>query len=339
MTILGLWGAAVSAGAGSSVGRRRRLRRSLTVGVLIAGGTAVVTVGGGAEATAAAGWVPTSLLSKSYVALGDSFTSGPAVPVQLGPNTDPSAPKACLRSSDNYPSLAARALGLVLTDESCGGATSGDLTRTQGPGIPAQLSAISGSTSLVSIGIGGNDLGFSTIAVNCVAATPWGPTRVGWSCKSHYTAGGMDQLAAEIHEVGSRVSSVLEEIRARSRHAKVFVVGYPDIVPPTGSGCWPRLPFSAQDLGYLRGVEEDLNATLAKDAEAADDVYVDMATPSAPHNACSSEDTRWVESIVPSPTGYPLHPSAAGMAGMAQVLEGALRSTGGGGGNRMVPTG
>jgi len=336
MTILGPQGAAVSAGAGSpgavsSVGRgHHRLRRSLTVGVaLIAGGSALFAVGGGAEAAAPAGRVPESPLSKSYVALGDSFTSGPAVPAQLGPSTHPSAPKACLRSSDNYPSLAARALGLVLTDASCGGATSGDLTRPQGPGIPAQLSSISGSTSLVSIGIGGNDLGFSTIAGNCVAATPWGPTRVGWSCKAHYTANGVDQLAVRVHEVGSRVSTVLEEIRARSWHAKVFVVGYPDIVPPTGSGCWPRLPFSAPDLGYLRGVEEDLNATLAEDAAAAGDVYVDMATPSAPHNACASEDTRWVESIVPSPTGYPLHPSAAGMAGMAQVLEGALRSTGG----------
>jgi len=311
----------------------------LTVAVaLIAGGTVVFAVGGGAEAASAAGRVPKSLVSKSYVALGDSFTSGPAVPAQLGPNTNPSAPKACLRSSDNYPSLAARALGLVLTDASCGGATSEDLTRSQGPGIPAQLSAISSSTSLVSMGIGGNDLGFSTIAANCVAATPWGPTRMGWSCRSHYTAGGTDRLAVNVHEVGSKVSAVLKEIRARSPHARVFVVGYPDIVPPIGSGCWPRLPFSAHDLGYLRGVEEDLNATLAEDATAAGDVYVDMASPSASHNACTSEDTRWVESIVPSPAGYPLHPSAAGMAGMALVLEGVLRPVEGIRSNRTVST-
>lgn len=285
------------------------------------------TTGASAEAGVAQTG-PISTLSKFYVALGDSFTSGPAVPTQLGPTTNPSAPKACQRSSDNYPSLAARALGLVLTDASCGGATSEDLTRSQGPGIPAQLSAISSSTSLVSIGIGGNDLGFSTIAANCAAATPWGPTRVGWNCKSHYTVGGIDQLMATIHGVGSKVATVLKEIRARSRHARVFVVGYPDIIPLTGSGCWPRLPFSAHDLGYLRGIEADLNATLAKDATAADDVYVDMAAPSVSHNACTSEDTRWVESIVPSPGSYPLHPSAAGMSGMASVLEGVLTSTG-----------
>jgi len=311
------------------VGQRRTgLRHLLMICVaLLAGGAAVFATGGSAKAGATP-MDPMSTSSKSYVALGDSFTSGPAVPSQLGPTTSPSAPKACQRSSDNYPALTARALGLVLTDASCGGATSEDLTRSQGPGIPAQLSAISSSTSLVSIGIGGNDLGFSTIAANCAAATPWGPTRVGWNCKSHYTVGGIDQLAATIRRVGSKVATVLGEIRARSRHARVLVVGYPDIVPVVGSGCWPRLPFSARDLGYLRGVEEGLNATLAKDAMAADDVYVDMAAPSASHTACTSEDTRWVGSIVPSPGSYPLHPSAAGMAGMAGVLERVLTSTG-----------
>jgi hypothetical protein len=50
-----------------------------------------------------------------------------------------------------------------------------------------------------------------------------------------------------------------------------------------------------------------------------------MATPSASHSACTSDDTRWVEPIVPSPGSYPLHPDATGMAGMAQVLEAAMR--------------
>ena len=294
---------------------------------LVAGGTAVASTDAGAGAGAARTG-PTSTVSKSYVALGDSFTSGPAIPAQLGPTTNPSAPKVCMRSSDNYPSLAARALGLVLTDASCGGATTEDLTRSQGRAIPAQLSAINSSTSLVSIGIGGNDLGFSTIVANCAAVTPWGPTRVGWNCRSHYTVGGIDQLASTIQGVGLKVANVLNEIRARARHARVFVVGYPDIVPVTGSGCWPRLPFSAHDLGYLRGVEADPNSALAKDAKAADDVYVNMAAPSASHTACTPEDARWVDSIVPSPGSYPLHPSPEGMAGMALALEGALRSTG-----------
>ena len=121
----------------------------------------------------------------SYVALGDSYTSGPAVPPRLGPTTTPAAPSSCLRSSDNYPSLTARALGLALTDVSCAGATTGDLTGAQAAGVPAQLDALRPTTSIVSVGIGGNDLGFSRIVDGCISATPWGGTRVGWSCAGH----------------------------------------------------------------------------------------------------------------------------------------------------------
>jgi hypothetical protein len=106
----------------------------------------------------------------------------------------------------------------------------------------------------------------------------------------------------------------------------VFVIGYPDIVPPDGPGCWPKLPFSAHDLGYLRNVEDDLNQTLASDAAGAGDQFVDMGTPSATHSACTSDDTRWVEPIAPLSGGFPLHPSAVGMAGMARVLDGAIAS-------------
>ena len=261
----------------------------------------------------------------SYVALGDSFASGPGIPVQLGPQTTPSAPGACMRSSDSYPSLTAKALGLVLSDASCAGATTGDLTAPQGPGIPSQLSLLRWSTSVVTIEIGGNDLGFSTIATNCAAMTPWGITKVGWSCRSHYTADGVDRLNLAVHRVGSNVNTSLQEIRARAPHARVFVIGYPDIFPSSGSGCWPKLPFSSHDLGYLRKIEMDLNSVLAIDAARAGDTYVDMANPSALHDACASAGSRWVEPVLLSSGGYPLHPSTLGMSEMAGLVERAIR--------------
>ena len=308
---------------------------AVVAAALVALGTAIfVSTGGAGSTTAGAGPVhrttPTTspVVPGTYVALGDSFTSGPAIPTQLGTTTDPPAPAACLRSSENYPSLTARALGLQLVDRSCGGATTGDMDHAQSPGVPAQLSALQRSTALVSVGIGGNDLGFSTVASNCVSLTPWGPTRVGWSCRDHYTAGGVDQLAATVGTVGSKVAAVLEEIRQRAPGAEVFVVGYPDIVPPTGSGCWPALPFRNGDLDFLRGVESELDAALARAASDAGDRFVDMAGPSAAHSACASRSTRWVEPVLTDPGSYPLHPNATGMAGMAGVLEAALDSTG-----------
>jgi lysophospholipase L1-like esterase len=260
----------------------------------------------------------------SYVALGDSYTSGPAVPSQLGPTTTPPAPSSCLRSSDNYPSLTARALGLVLTDVSCAGATTGDLTGAQAAGVPPQLDAVRPATSVVSVGIGGNDLGFSRIVDGCLSATPWGGTRVGWSCARHDGGEGTDPLTTGVQQVGARVATVLADIRSRAPRARVFVIGYPEILPTTGSGCWPLLPFSGGDLGFLRDVESALNATLAQAAGSAGDTYVDMAGPSTAHNACTSADSRWVEPVLSSRHTFPLHPSAAGMEGMALTLEDSI---------------
>jgi lysophospholipase L1-like esterase len=316
--------------------RRGRIPTSAAAAIVALGAIAAATVtaaGAGPSAAALASSGPHhigAVVPGTYVALGDSYTSGPAIPTQLSPVTDPTAPTTCLRSSENYPSLTARALGLDLVDASCGGATTVDMDRSQGAGIPPQLDAVRATTSLVTLGIGGNDLGFATIAADCAAYTPWGPTRVGWSCRAHYTAGGVDQLATAARGVEIRVARVLREIRARAPRAAVFVVGYPDIVPPTGSGCWPRLPFTDGDVGFLRGTETELNTALATAAADAGDHYVDTATPSADHSACASRAARWVEPVLPSRGSYPLHPDAAGMVGMARVLETALRSAGAG---------
>jgi hypothetical protein len=300
-----------------------RTALGLALGLTLVTGTLV-----GSAAPAAARFVSRALPPPAYVALGDSFTSGPDVPTQLDAATSPSAPAGCMRSSRNYPSLVARALGLALRDMSCSGATTKDLSGRQGPGIPAQLSALGPRTAVVSLGIGGNDLGFGTIVHNCLAASPWGATRVGWSCAAHYTAGGDDQLTATVQQVGDRVSTSLEEISVRAPHARVFVVGYPDIIPATGSGCWPRLPFSGPDVAYLRSVEDRLNTTLAGDAARSGATFVDMATPSAAHASCAPATTRWVEPVLPSRGTFPLHPSAAGMAGMAGVLAAAMSHAG-----------
>lgn len=305
-----------------SIDRRPGLRRVWLAGAVVA--AAGMATFASSTVAGSTGTHPPTVAGRSYVALGDSYTSGPGIAAQLGPATNPSAPAICRRSSDNYPSLVARSLGLTFRDVSCAGATTENLSGSQGPGIPPQLSALGPSTGLVTVGIGGNDVGFATIAANCAAATPWGGTRTGWNCISHYTAGGVDQLTLAVRQAGQKVLASLEEIRARAPHARVLVVGYPDILPPTGSGCWPRLPFSPRELVYLGDVEGQLNATLARDAATAGDVYVDTATPSASHNACTDDHTRWVVPVTLSAGKFPLHPSALGMAATARLVEKAL---------------
>src|ERR1700733_14323201 len=109
----------------------RLCRRGL---LLILGLTLVTGTLVGSALPASARMVHPVVQSPVYVALGDSFTSGPDVPTQLDAVTSPRAPASCMRSSRNYPSLVARTLGLVLRDVSCSGATTKDLTTPQGPG-------------------------------------------------------------------------------------------------------------------------------------------------------------------------------------------------------------
>ena len=120
--------------------------------------SAVVTSAAGvptSAATPSAGGSPTvgGVPAGSYVALGDSYTAGPDIPDQTG------ATVGCEQSDASYPYLVGRSLRLTLTDMSCGGATIADLSAAQPTGDgtnPAQLSALSAATALVTVGIGGN---------------------------------------------------------------------------------------------------------------------------------------------------------------------------------------
>jgi hypothetical protein len=251
----------------------------------------------------------------NYTALGDSYASGPLIPNQS------LSPLGCLRSDHNYAHLTAAAKGLTLTDVSCSGATTNDMTEAQnvepGPN-PPQFNGLSASTNVVSVTIGGNDIGFSEVIENCITYNPFSTP-----CKNQYDSGGHDQLAERINNTAPKVAAVLQGIHARSPNARVFVVNYPDILP-TGSGCWPTVPLAFGDVPYLHATEERLNAMLATTAATNGATLVDWYTPSIGHDSCKSSSTRWVEPVIPGELAYPVHPNKAGMAGGAAALEAAI---------------
>ncbi len=191
-----------------------------------------------------------------------------------------------------------------------------------------QLDAVTSADKVVTLGIGGNDIDFIGILENCAAPTPYGPTKVGWTCESYYTAGGTDQISAAIQALAPRVSAVLGDIHRLAPNAQVFLLGYPAIMPPTGSGCWPQMPFTYADVPYLRAKEVQLNNTLAQVAAAGGATYVDTYTGSTGHNACTSEGRRWIEPFLPASPAAPVHPNAAGEAAMASFVSAALRAAG-----------
>ena len=269
-------------------------------------------------ATAAA--EPGQASVQRYVALGDSYAAGPLVPVTTG------EPAGCLRSNQNYPSVVARKLGVAeFRDASCSGARTDHITGPQSVPLgenPPQLEALSPDTQLVTISIGGNDIGFADIVTECAQRSPQRPT--GSACKDHYTAGGTDGLAERIDEAAPKVARVLEAIQDRSPDARVLLVGYPAILPDEGPGCFPVVPFSPGDVEYLRGVEKGLNAMLADVADRAGVRYVDTYTPSIGHDVCQPPGRKWVEGIVPTAPAAPVHPNALGMREIGEIVVDAL---------------
>jgi hypothetical protein len=247
----------------------------------------------------------------NYVALGDSYAAGPIIPNQI-------APLGCLKSDHNYAHLAAPTIGLPLRDPTCSGATTEDMTNPQETELgtnPPQFNSLDAETTRVSLTIGGNDIGFSDIALDCVTINPFSTP-----CKDKYTAGGKDQIAERIAATAPKVAAVLQGIHSRSPAAKVFVVNYAAIFPETGFGCWPQMPIGFGDVPYLRAKQKELNAMLATQAGANGAALVDWYKASIGHDACKGSSTRWVEPVVPTNPAAPIHPNLAGMTGAAAVL-------------------
>jgi lysophospholipase L1-like esterase len=258
--------------------------------------------------------------AQEYVALGDSFTAGPLIPLQV-------PPFGCLKSNNNFPNLTARELGLPLKDASCSGAETEDMTNPQnvspdGPN-PPQFNSLTRKTDVVTVQIGGNDIGFSSIAEDCTSTSPEGTP-----CQDRYVHDGRDEISERIQATAPLVAAVIQGIHARSPKARVLVVNYAAILPDTGPGCWPQMPITEGDVPYVRAKQKELNAMVAQQAAANGAELIDWYAASVAgtgHDACKPPVIRWVEPVVPVNAAAPIHPNLGGMMGASDLLVAALR--------------
>jgi hypothetical protein len=264
----------------------------------------------------------------SYVAMGDSYTAGPGI---LPYST--TAPPGCGQSQANYPHLDALVLDLSLTDVSCGGAKTENFEKEQvlssPPNNPPQFNALSASTDVVSLGMGGNDFNaFGTLVFECTTIdSGWLKEHgnVGAPCKATLEKFIQTVLVADI----APSEAALAGIRERSPDAKVFVVGYPEITPANGF-CPTAIPWTTGDLTWFREIEQQGNALKQQGALANHDVFVDTFALSTGHNACEPVGKRWIEPIIGSLTGVALHPNATGQqadavdVGLSMLMHGVL---------------
>jgi lysophospholipase L1-like esterase len=252
------------------------------------------------------------------VSLGDSYAAGPLIPVQV-------PLFGCLKSNNNYANLTARNLGLTLKDASCSGAETEDMTSPQnvdpdGPN-PPQFDSLTKRTRIVTVQIGGNDIGFSSIARDCANAT----SNEGTPCQDRYVHDDRDEISERIQATAPKVAAVLQGIHQRSPKARVFIVNYAAILPDEGPGCWPQMPITDGDVPYVRAKEKELNAMIAAQAAANGAELLDWYTASIGKDACKPPVIRWVEPVVPVNAAAPVHPNLGGMIGASELLTAALR--------------
>lgn len=247
---------------------------------------------------------------RHYVALGDSYTSGPGI--------EPLSKKAelCQRSTVDYPALIARRLDAQLTDVSCGSATTPDVaargqTTAQVP--TPQIDAVTRDADLVTVGIGAND-GFATpLFLQCLysrAADETCPTFVD------------QEVPARLTQIETAVGAILDEVARRAPDATIVLVGYMSLA--SGEQTCKALPVPDEVLATMHEAEQSLEKTLASAAQEHQVVFVPMGRLSKGHDPCA--DRPWTNGIKASPgNGEFLHPRKAGMVATADAVVDAVR--------------
>jgi lysophospholipase L1-like esterase len=251
-----------------------------------------------------------------YVALGDSYSAASGV---LPP--DPTAPPECLRSILNYPHVIAGSAGAQLTDVTCGAAETKDFFEPQYSGVAPQLDAVKKDTQLVTMTIGGND---SNVFIETVLACgSLGVLSLGQGspCKDRYGSSFEDTIRTTTYPSLVRA---LRAVRAKAPRARVAILGYPWIMPPSG-GCFDKMPIASGDVPYVRGIQAALNDAVRRAAAATGATYVNLNTVSEGHDACQPIGVRWVEPVLQGTNAVIVHPNALGEREMATRTMAVLR--------------
>lgn len=196
----------------------------------------------------------------NYVALGDSYSSGDGA----GSYSDGS----CLESANAYPVLWHNSHGGNFVNATCSGATTTDV-------INSQLGGLSSSTTLVSITIGGNDVGFANVMLTCVLSST--STCVSAVQKAENQA--QTTLPGEL-------DNAFAAIRSHAPNAKVVVLDYPQFYDLSKSSTCIGL--STTDRQYLNQGASVLDSVIQSAAGRAGDSFVDVNPYFAGHQICDS---------------------------------------------------
>lgn len=271
--------------------------RGLTLSLLAAG----LLAGGAASAQ-----------GPRYVAMGSSFAAGPGITRSAD---DP--PDRCGRSADNYARQLARRRGLDLVDVSCSGAVTASIL---GPwnGHTAQIEAVTAATTLVTVTIGGNDVGLIGGLV-AGACRELAGRKADAEALAKCPAAARADDAAYVR-LAAAMKEIVAQVRVRAPKARLVFADYLTILP--ASGVCAATPLSPSDADVSRETARRVAEITARTARESGATLVTASALSVGHDACGA--TPWMTGF-PTPPGIaPFHPNLAGMTAVAEALDRAL---------------
>jgi len=233
-----------------------------------------------------------------YIALGDSFSSGQGADHYL-PETDSSNPEnRCHVSTVSYPFLTVQALGITdFHNVACSGAKSEDYYSSQiststdpdslnvwtsGYSPQSNYLQLAGNTSVVTISMIGNDIGFADDIGYCIESPD--------PC-FHYLE-DREMVAETIYSKFDTLAKLYKDIKQDSGNpgnVKVYVVGYPQIF---GEGdCGPNAPFTLEERLMAEGLTSYLDAVIHAAADKEGVQYIDTEHAFDGHRLCDASNS------------------------------------------------
>jgi lysophospholipase L1-like esterase len=247
-----------------------------------------------------------------YVALGSSFAAGPGI-------TKPAVDglRGCEQSQDNYARQLAARRSLKLIDRSCGGATTEHVLRQGFRGHPPQVESVTRRTKLVSVTIGGNDVGYmaNLFGWSCSNLPPAQPER---PCPA---APGVED--AKFAALAANMRALVATIRQQAPKARIVFVDYVTVLPPPSEGC-AVTPLKSDQIAVGRALAKRLAALTAAVARDTGADLIAASTLSQDHHACAARP--WANGLpanyrygAPGPAPY--HPRIEAMSAIAGALQ------------------
>ncbi|MEP9395561.1 SGNH/GDSL hydrolase family protein [Gordonia sp. VNQ95] len=275
--------------------------------VLIVGLSALTSV----MTLAPAGAAPAAA-SAYYVALGDSRAT---VASWTAPFVD-----GCGRGPDSYPLLAATTLGVSVTTRACGGATTANVTTTPQLTLHGfmrpQIEALPAQTRVVTLSIGGNDIGWWGLISPCFAPI------FGMDARCRTNTSMASTIDTALDGLAPKMDTTLRAVHAKAPSARVLVVGHGGYYG--AKGCPGQANISDADVPVVTRFFDRFNDVLRSAAARSGAEFVDIATPARGHDACAPDALRWFQGNSDALTVQARHPTPLGRRAMADIVASAI---------------